>query len=376
MKIIHKDWLDYFKQGMVGTSIIRIVSPFIKDVMVSHLLENREGHEIYIITRFNLNDFNSKVSSLEALERLYNQGAKIIGIKDLHSKTYIFDDERAIITSANFTNGGFFSNYEFGIMTEEPQEVQDVISYFDHLWKIGGHDLLSTFKINEWKKELNKNKTNVTDHNLPDYGKSITDKIIDQDKRYFVKFYGKGNERSLLNGSTKEMVIETDCHFALTFPEGNGRPRRYREGDIVFIARMVGDQDYAIMGKVIARAHVDSRDVASEKDIENVEWKKDYPIYIRVHSGEFLDTTFDKCPSLKQLMLELKGLSFESTKYQFLNGNVDINPKLSLRRRPDIELSKEGAIWLEQKFEEAKNNYYLIPDTFIGSLYQGTPEVK
>lgn len=105
---------------------------------------------------------------------------------------------------------------------------------------------------------------------------------------------------------------------------------------------MIEGQDYAVMGKAIARAHVDNRDVASIEDIDRVEWKEDYPIYIRVHSGEFLDTTFGNCPKLQQLMYELKGVGFESTKYNFLNGDVDLNPKLSLRHRPDIELSEVG----------------------------------
>ena len=375
MQTIHKNWLVYFKQELSGTSVIRVVSPFVNDVMVNHLLENWTGREILFITRFNLNDFRSKVSSINALERLENSGAQVVGIQGLHSKIYIFDNKSAIITSANFTSGGFFNNYEFGVITRNGEEIQESINYFDKLWTVGNSRLLSKDLINEWRNELKTNQINVSQPVLKDYGVSPIRKIL-RDRKYFVKFYGKGDDRSPWNGSTKEMVEGTDCHFAVTFPEGNGRPRRYRDGDIVFIARMIEGQDYAIMGKAIARTHVDNRDVASIEDIDRVEWKEYYPIYIRVHSGEFLDTTFGNCPKLQQLMYELKGVCFESTKYDFLNGNVDLNPKLSLRRRPDIELSEEGAIWIEQKFEEAKNNYPLLSDSFINSLYQGTPEVK
>lgn len=40
MQTIHKNWLVYFKQELSGTSVIRVVSPFVNDVMVNHLLEN------------------------------------------------------------------------------------------------------------------------------------------------------------------------------------------------------------------------------------------------------------------------------------------------------------------------------------------------
>lgn len=374
MQTIHKKWLDHFKREIKDTSVIRIVSPFVSETMVKHLLENAKGREIHFITRFNLNDFSSKVSSLSALERLLNEGGKIIGIKGLHSKAYIFDNKSAIITSANFTSGGFFNNYEFGVITTDNHEVQDAIDYFDELWKIGDNNFLSYELIKNWKDEIEETKTSPTKPAFNDYGVSIVDKITKK-RKYFVKFYGTGDERASLSVSTKDMVAETHCHFAVTFPKGNGRPRRYQEGDVVFIARMVEGQDYAIFGKAIARSHVDHRDIASQEDIVEVDWKEYYPIYIRVHSGEFLDTTFENCPKLQQLMSELKGECFESTKYRFLSGNIEINPKLSLRRRPDIELSEEGAVWLEQEFEDAKNKYSLLSQSFLDSLYQGSPKV-
>ena len=37
----------------------------------------------------------------------------------MHAKIYIFDDKKAIITSANLTESGLDKNYEYGIITDE-----------------------------------------------------------------------------------------------------------------------------------------------------------------------------------------------------------------------------------------------------------------
>jgi hypothetical protein len=38
-------------------------------------------------------------------------------------------------------------------------------------------------------------------------------------------------------------------------------------------------------------------------------------------------------------------------------------------------LSQEGAFWIEQKFQEAKNKYSTVPQAFIDGLYQGSPKI-
>ncbi len=373
METINQQWLDHFKNELSGTSELRIISPFVSDTMVKYLFENWKGQNIMFITRYNLNDFAAKASSIKAIKRLVANNVQVKGIRDLHSKVYIFNRKSAIITSANFTSGGFFNNYEFGVITYHTKEVTESIDYFNLLWKLDSNTL-SLDRIMDWEKEL-KDSAKPTAKTTPlmkDYGVSIAN-----NRKYFVKFYGTGDDRASLSESVKDQVVGTNCYFAVTFPEGDGRrPRRYRDGDVVFIARMVANQDYAIFGKAIARAHNDKRDVASKEDIQHVSWKRKYPIYIRVHSGEFLNTTFAECPKLNQLMSDLKGECFASTKTKFLSGDTEINPKLSLRRRPDIELSEEGAMWMEYAFENAKNAHSLVPSEFIKSLYQGTPEIK
>lgn len=59
------------------------------------------------------------MSSIEGLKKLYEVGAKILALVVLHTKLYIFDDLSAIIGSANFTTGGFYTNHELSVLIDE-----------------------------------------------------------------------------------------------------------------------------------------------------------------------------------------------------------------------------------------------------------------
>ncbi len=50
----------------------------------------------------------------------------------MHSKIYLID-EYAIITSANFTESGFWRNYEFAIIIKNPEISKKVSKYFEYL---------------------------------------------------------------------------------------------------------------------------------------------------------------------------------------------------------------------------------------------------
>lgn len=373
MKVIQNEWLDNFLIELENTKNLKLISPFITDNMITHLLKNWNGNTIQIITRFNLNDFRSGVSSLKALKRLIEKGVEIKGIKKLHSKAYIFDTKSLIITSANFTNGGFFTNYELGIKSKDEEQIEEALNYFNKLWTLD-QNLLELNTIFEWQKIISENRLPTNIPKLKDFGTSIVKKVIGN-KKHFIKFYGTGDYRGDWNWKIKDLVESTHCHFAITFPSAMGRPNRYQDGDIVYMAHLMNDSEYAIFGKAIAKKHDRINDIASEEDIKLVSWKSHYNIYIRVHSAEFLDSTFSSCPRMGRMMNELGYESFRTTKERHESGEENINPRLALKQKPDVELSQEGAFWIEQKFQEAKNKYSTIPQAFIDSLYQGSPKV-
>lgn len=373
MEIIQNKWISIFLNELKDTNELRIISPFISDNMVNHLLKNWKGNKIQVITRYNLNDFRSGVSNLSALKKLIEKGTEIKGIKDLHSKAYIFDNKSMIITSANFTNGGFFNNYELGIKSENWEQIQDTLNYFYKLWQLNS-DVLDIATIEEWEAIIRNNKVVTKGNDLKDFGTSVIRSAIGS-KNYFIKFYGRGHDRANLNTKVTELIEGSHCHFAITFPKGVGKPKRYKDGDVVYMARMIDNNDYAIFGKAIAYKHNNARDFASLEDIEKISWKREFPIYIRVHSGEFLNTTLLNCPKMGKLMNELGYECFRKTKERHDKGESNINPRLSLKRKPDIWLSEEGAFWVEEKFKEVKKAYKLVDQSFIDSLYQGSIKI-
>ncbi len=374
MRTINKNWIDYFKDECKQTKFVRIISPFISLTLVNHLLEFKDHLTIQLITRFNLNDLRQGVSSLQALRKLLDNGVQIKGIKDLHSKVYLFEERSAIIASANFTSGGFFNNYEYGIISDESDVVCDSLDYFNSLWNLTDRTLTQGM-IDEWSAIISQNKVTLSVDKLKDYGVSRKDVVIGN-KKVFVKFFGISHERSRVDRPVKEIIDVTHSHFAATFPEGKGRPKRYNDGDIIYMAYMTNDRDYAIFGKAVAIKHNRARDVASSEDILIKSWKKRFNIYVRVHSAKFLNTDLKNCPKLWSLMNDLQAESFRSTKIKYDNGEDDIQPQKSLMRQADIELSTEGALWLDGKFKEVEERYGLVDEEYIDSLYPGSPSTK
>ncbi len=114
---------------------IRIISPFIQESMTRYLVDSMgKGITSQLITRFYREDFIRSVSSLSALKGLQHAGVEIYALKDLHAKVYLFDDNVAIIGSANFTGGGFGNNIELSLYIEDEYDlIQRLSGYFDQL---------------------------------------------------------------------------------------------------------------------------------------------------------------------------------------------------------------------------------------------------
>lgn len=133
---------------------IRIISPFIQETMTRYLVDSMgKGITSQLITRFYREDFIRSVSSLTALKNLQNAGVDIYAINDLHAKLYLFDDNVAIIGSANFTGGGFGNNIELSLYIEDEYDLIGRLSgYFDQLLstiRASGDFRISDVKIEE-----------------------------------------------------------------------------------------------------------------------------------------------------------------------------------------------------------------------------------
>ncbi len=86
-----------------------------------------------IITTFKLaNAYNGSLDIL-GIEHILQRQGTVKNYPRLHSKMYVFDDDKAIITSGNLTNGGLISNFEYGIFIDDKNLVSEIVIDFNRL---------------------------------------------------------------------------------------------------------------------------------------------------------------------------------------------------------------------------------------------------
>ncbi len=201
---------ELFTKFKSAKNNIYIISPFlgldtIKKLIV--ILKNK-NIQIKLITRFYRNDFINNFSSLTGLELLLDAGVEIMALIGLHSKQYLVDNNFALISSANFTNGGLIENYELGIIIEDEKKLnQKNLEYFINLWtqmekfnEINNNKAIISKKIIQVEKKYILSKINMFDNNKSDkkYGAIIYNKdnitlseIYDVFWDDFIKFCSK-----------------------------------------------------------------------------------------------------------------------------------------------------------------------------------------
>jgi len=372
MKIIEHNWIDYFLREVQQTKKLSIISPFISKGIVEKLLDRIDVSNLSLITRFSLQDFKLGVSDLKAVKLLVENGGEVRGIKKLHSKVYLFDKRLGITTSANLTHGGLYYNYELGAAFTEKPLINKTHSYFMFLWNIGKENL-TIERIRQWEKQLDKVVLSTKDSSsLVDYGASTDEHLTGEN--CFVKFYGRGNDRSPLSTRIKDFIKGTECHYAVTFNPGslNRRPRKFNDGDIVYITAMVEPDDYRILGKAIALKHNDRRDVASNEEKGRVRWKNKYSVYIRIREPEFIDGTLGNGISMIELIKRFSYMAMPQTYLRHEYGDTDFNIWNYFRRKAYINLSPLVAEWVESELKMRYRKVGKITQTFINRLPQST----
>ena len=96
-----------------------IASPFVNSGIIDVAGLPPSGVDTTLITRTDLRDFAIGASSLDALCTLAGRGVGVSSLNGLHAKMYIFDDNCALVTSANATNSGLRRNLECGLATRD-----------------------------------------------------------------------------------------------------------------------------------------------------------------------------------------------------------------------------------------------------------------
>jgi len=106
-----------------------IISPFI------HLGDNnlnkelkRKKNILEIYTKVNDKLKSKNEETLSTLKKLVASEEKLFLVDYLHAKIYI-NDKTALLSSMNFNDGAFAKSIDFGIITENHKELEEVIDY-------------------------------------------------------------------------------------------------------------------------------------------------------------------------------------------------------------------------------------------------------
>lgn len=124
----------------VKTSCL-LCSPYITRGPVNGLIDSfvRRGLtdtiQMHVITDTSLDNLISGATDVEALMRIKEvmPSARITYHPSVHAKVYIADRQFALITSANFTDGGGHSNLEYGVSLRDRDAInivhRDIVQY-------------------------------------------------------------------------------------------------------------------------------------------------------------------------------------------------------------------------------------------------------
>lgn len=372
MQILLKNWYLQFIKEINKTSKLRIISPFINEQIIRKVHSKFDLRNLELITRTKLADFAANASSLPALKYAVENGASVFGVKSLHSKVYLFDARMAIVSSANLTSRGLKSNYECGIAIDDKQPIADLHSYFNYLLSFGKP--VSSRECEEWGEILARLPiVNSEIISLPDFGASEI--AVDLSKRHYVKFIGAAWRRVPATTSSKQVIEDSLCHYAVSFGT-HKRPLGVADGDTIYISRMTEfPSDFKVFGKAQAYSFVAERDHSTKREQKERPWKKMWPWYLRLKSPVFIDANLEDCPSLYELIRDLDYTSFPSTVRRFKDGERAIKPFNSLKQQAKIELTPQAVEWLESRFQGAIKTFGKVKNPFLKHLPQSDIDV-
>ena len=134
MRLHRRNWESNLVALLEGAGDLLIISPFVSydavKILVPYL---RDSLKCRLLTRWNEVDFWNGASDLEALDLLMHLKVDVKSLQNLHAKVYVFDCQKAILTSANFTVGGLRRNLEWGLLLER-SECGELFLEAEELW--------------------------------------------------------------------------------------------------------------------------------------------------------------------------------------------------------------------------------------------------
>lgn len=159
MELVFEHQRKVFEDAfMSSNNTIKIISPYIEksaaDVLINKIKE-KPDLKCILITKFADDDFLSGASNLDVLKKLLDCGVQIKAVANLHTKLYLFDNDKAIFGSANFTGSGFDKNVELSaVLTDEIEKIQELHKYFEMIYKKSKTHDININAVNDKFSEL------------------------------------------------------------------------------------------------------------------------------------------------------------------------------------------------------------------------------
>ena len=137
---------------------IWVVTPyFVPDEMLARALNlaARRGVDVRLIVPARSNHITADLARAGYLRDLHNAGGKVLLYAPvmLHAKAIIFDDDLAIIGSANMDMRSLFLNYELALFLWSPSQVQEIAAWAKGLMADSQRELPAP----DWPREIAEN---------------------------------------------------------------------------------------------------------------------------------------------------------------------------------------------------------------------------
>lgn len=107
--------------------------------MVAHSRNSRGLEQLDLLTNFTPDSLISGSSNPRAMADLVSDVpvTRVFHLGGLHAKAYVADRSRALITSANLTMNGLYSNTEIGVLVDNDQIASELALHLENLAGVG-----------------------------------------------------------------------------------------------------------------------------------------------------------------------------------------------------------------------------------------------
>ena len=379
---------------------IKIISPFLSMNMAKKLCDVVDNNNVKctFITRFYLEDMFAKANSIDALELMINKGIKVYALKGLHTKLYLFDDNVGVVGSANFTSGGFVSNFELSLMAvEETTLISDLHTYYDDMIeKIKSCDegiitaeILADARM-RYKNLLDNKKSGNGTTSIYMYGAELDKKKLDSIDKKLAEAKSSHNERDIMQDVFRENVEEIKYDYTIWLKfDGEGSDRlnpheefpmvdvlldgkkvyienypykvgAVKDGDAVYLAAITtdtkGKNQPVIVGRGIMRGFSE-KNYVQPLWINKHDWMERYPYYCVLQEAKILNTGVANGIPLSAIWDELGSDTYVAS---FGRNETLVEVARKHYQKAHMRLSGNAKDFIDAKLVELEDKYGFI----------------